>query len=148
MTGAHDVLVYRAKCCNPVRGEQIVGYITRGKGVAVHSAQCPNVQKLLYENERKIGVEWARSASEPLPVKVVIYTDDRPGILHELTSILSQEKSNIRTLEARGDERRTDDSAVIDLTIDISDKKQLERVITGFRRIPGVRDIERMQSAS
>jgi GTP pyrophosphokinase len=148
VSGANDVLVYRAKCCNPVRGEQIVGYITRGKGVAVHSAQCPNVQKLLYEPERKIGVEWARTtSSEPLPVKVVIYTDDRPGILHQLTSILSEEKSNIRTLEARGDEKRTDESAVIDITIDVRDKKQLERVITAFRRIPGVRDIERMQTA-
>jgi guanosine-3',5'-bis(diphosphate) 3'-pyrophosphohydrolase len=147
VTGAEDVMVYRAKCCNPVRGEQIVGYITRGKGVAVHSAQCPNVQKLMYEPERKIGVEWARSA-EPLPVKVVVYTDDRPGILHQLTSVLSEEKSNIRTLEARGDEKRTDESAVIDITIDVRDKKQLERVITGFRRIPGVRDIERMQNAS
>jgi guanosine-3',5'-bis(diphosphate) 3'-pyrophosphohydrolase len=146
--GADDVLVYRAKCCSPVRGEQIVGYITRGKGVAVHSALCPNVQKLMYEAERKISVEWVRSASEPLPVKVVIYTDDRPGILHQLTSILSAETSNIRTLEARGDENRTDDSAVIDITIDIRDKKQLERVINAFRRIPGVRDIERMQSTS
>ncbi len=145
--GADDVLVYRAKCCNAVRGEQIVGYITRGKGIAVHSAQCPNVQKLLYEPERKIAVDWTRSASEPLPVKVVIYTDDRPGILHQLTSILDGEKSNIRTLEARGDEKRTDNSAVIDITIDINDKKQLERIITAFRRIPGVRDIERMQSS-
>jgi GTP pyrophosphokinase len=146
--GADDVLVYRAKCCNAVRGEQIVGYITRGKGIAVHSAQCPNVQKLLYEPERKIAVDWTRSASEPLPVKVVIYTDDRPGILHQLTSILDGEKSNIRTLEARGDEKRTDNSAVVDITIDINDKKQLERIITAFRRIPGVRDIERMQSGT
>ncbi len=146
--GADDVLVYRAKCCNAVRGEQIVGYITRGKGIAVHSAQCPNVQKLLYEPERKISVDWTRSVSDPLPVKVVIYTDDRPGILHQLTSILDGEKSNIRTLEARGDEKRTDNSAVIDITIDIGDKKQLERIITAFRRIPGVRDIERMQSGT
>jgi GTP pyrophosphokinase len=146
--GSDDVLVYRAKCCNPVRGEEIVGYITRGKGVAVHSAQCPNVQKLMYEAERKITVEWARTGSEPLPVKVVIYTDDRPGILHQLTSILSTEASNIRTLEARGDENRTDDSAVIDITMDVRDKKQLERVINAFRRIPGVRDIERAQSTS
>jgi GTP pyrophosphokinase len=146
--GADDVLVYRAKCCNPVRGEQIVGYITRGKGVAVHSAQCPNVQKLMYESERKITVEWARTASDPLPVKVIIYTDDRPGILHQLTSILSSESSNIRTLEARADENRTDESAVIDITMDVRDKKQLERVINAFRRIPGVRDIERMQSSS
>jgi GTP diphosphokinase / guanosine-3',5'-bis(diphosphate) 3'-diphosphatase len=146
--GADDVLVYRAKCCNPIRGEQIVGYITRGKGVAVHSAQCPNVQNLMYEAERKIAVDWARSVSDPLPVKVVVYTDDRPGILHQLTSILSNESSNIRSLEARGDEKRNDESAVIDITMEVRDKKQLERVITAFRRVPGVRDIERSQSVS
>ncbi len=143
--GADDVLVYRAKCCNPVRGEQIVGYITRGKGVAVHSVQCTNVQNLMYESERRIDVEWARSASEPLPVKVIVYTDDRPGILHQLTSILSAEASNIRTLEARGDHARSDESAIVDITMEVRDKKQLERVITGFRRVPGVRDIERVQ---
>jgi guanosine-3',5'-bis(diphosphate) 3'-pyrophosphohydrolase len=142
--GADDVMVYRAKCCNPIRGEQIVGYITRGKGVAVHSVQCPNVQNLMYEAERKIDVEWARSGNDPLPVKVVIYTDDRPGILHQLTSILNSESTNIRTLEARGDSSRTDESAIIDITMDVRDKKQLERVVTAFRRIPGVRDIERV----
>jgi guanosine-3',5'-bis(diphosphate) 3'-pyrophosphohydrolase len=146
--GVDDVMVYRAKCCNPLRGEAIVGYITRGKGVAVHSGQCSNVQNLLYEAERKIDVEWARGASaEPLPVKIVIYTDDRPGILKQLTSILFNESSNIRSLEARGDHSRTDDSAIVDITIDVRDKKHLEKVLTAFRRIPGVRDIERIQQA-
>ncbi|HZS55371.1 MAG TPA: bifunctional (p)ppGpp synthetase/guanosine-3',5'-bis(diphosphate) 3'-pyrophosphohydrolase [Bryobacteraceae bacterium] len=144
--GADDVLVYRAKCCNPIRGEQIVGYITRGKGVAVHSVQCKNVQALMYEPERKIDVQWARSGSDPLPVKVIIYTDDRVGILNQLTSILTAESTNIRTLEARGDSTRTDDSAIVDITMDVRDKKQLERVITAFRRVPGVRDIERVLS--
>ena len=72
-------MVYRAKCCNPIRGESIVGYVTRGKGVAVHSTNCANVQNLMYEVERKIDVEWARAASENFPVRMVIYTDDRPG---------------------------------------------------------------------
>ncbi|HSU29634.1 MAG TPA: bifunctional (p)ppGpp synthetase/guanosine-3',5'-bis(diphosphate) 3'-pyrophosphohydrolase [Bryobacteraceae bacterium] len=145
--GIDDVMVYRAKCCNPLRGERIVGYITRGKGVAVHSGQCSNVQNLLYEAERKIDVEWARSGTEPLPVKIVIYTDDRPGILKQLTSILFNESSNIRSLEARADHSRTDDSAIVDITIEVRDKKHLERVLTAFRRIPGVRDIERIQQA-
>jgi GTP pyrophosphokinase len=74
----------------------------------------------------------------------MIFTDDRPGILHQLTSILSHETSNIRTLEARADGSRSDESAVVDLTIDVRDKKQLERLITAFRRVPGVRDIERV----
>lgn len=145
--GVDDVMVYRAKCCNPIRGESIVGYITRGKGIAVHSTQCPNVQNLMYEVERKIDVEWARTTIETFPVKVVIYTDDRPGILNQLTSVLFDESSNIRSLEARSDEKRTDNSAVVDITIDVKDKKQLERVVSAFRRIPGVRDIERVQHA-
>jgi GTP pyrophosphokinase len=144
--GADDVLVYRARCCNPIRGEQIVGYITRGKGVAVHSSQCKNVQALLYEPERKIDVQWARSGGDPLPVKVVVYTDDRLGILNQLTSILINESTNIRTLEARRDDSRSDESAIVDMTMDVRDKKQLERVITAFRRVPGVRDIQRVLS--
>ena len=68
--GMDDLLVYRAKCCNPIRGESIVGYVTRGKGVAVHSTICSNVQNLMYEVERRIDVEWARSASESFPVKL------------------------------------------------------------------------------
>jgi GTP pyrophosphokinase len=147
VTGIDQIMIYRAKCCNPIRGEPIVGYITRGKGIAVHSAQCPNVQNLMYDVERKIDVEWARSASEPLPVKVVIYTDDRPGILNQLTSILSAESSNIRSLEARTDASRQDEAAIVDITMDVRDKKQLDRLVNSFRRIPGVRDIERVQQA-
>ena len=147
VTGIDQVMIYRAKCCNPIRGEPIVGYITRGKGIAVHSVQCPNVQNLMYEVERKIDVDWARSASEPLPVKVVIYTDDRPGILNRVTSILSDESSNIKSLEARQDASRQDEAAIVDITMEVRDKKQLDRVITAFRRIPGVRDIERVQQA-
>lgn len=142
--GADDVMVYRAKCCNPIRGEGIVGYITRGKGVAVHSQICPNVQSLMYEAERKVDVDWARSGSDPLPVKVIVYTDDRPGILHQLTSIMSNESTNIRTLEARGDHSRKDESAIVDILMDVKDKKQLERVVQAFRRVPGVRDIQRV----
>jgi guanosine-3',5'-bis(diphosphate) 3'-pyrophosphohydrolase len=60
--GQNDLLIYRARCCNPIRGEEIIGYVTRGKGVAVHARSCPNVQNLLYESDRRITVEWARIA--------------------------------------------------------------------------------------
>ena len=143
--GCDDLLVYRAKCCNPIRGEGIVGYVTRGKGIAVHSTNCPNVQNLMYEVERKIDVEWARAATETFPVKVMIYTDDRPGMLNQLTSVLFAEQSDIRSLEASADDKRGGDGAVIDMTIEIRDKKQLERVVNAVRRISGVRDVERTQ---
>jgi GTP pyrophosphokinase len=143
--GVDDLLVYRARCCNPIRGESIVGYVTRGKGIAVHSVNCANVQNLMYEVERKIDVEWARAVSEPFNVKMVIQTDDRPGMLNQLTSVLFHEQSNIRSLEARQDDKRAGDGAVVEMTIEIRDKKQLERVASAVRRIPGVRDVERVQ---
>jgi GTP pyrophosphokinase len=143
--GVDDLLVYRAKCCNPIRGESIVGYVTRGKGIAVHSTNCSNVQNLMYEVERKIDVEWARATTETFPVKVMVYTDDRPGMLNQLTSVLFTEQSNIRSLEASSDQKRGADGAVIDMTVEIRDKKQLERVVAAIRRISGVRDVERIQ---
>jgi guanosine-3',5'-bis(diphosphate) 3'-pyrophosphohydrolase len=139
--GMDDLLVYRAKCCNPIRGEAIVGYVTRGKGVAVHSTSCSNVQNLMYEVERKIDVEWARATSEVFPVKFVIHTNDRPGMLSELTSVLFSENSNIRSLEARSTEH---EGGVVDMTVDVRDKKQLERIVAAMRRISGIRDIERL----
>ncbi len=144
VNGMDDVMVYRAKCCNPIKGDKIVGYVTRGKGVAVHSTSCSNVQNLMYEVERKIDVEWARATSDCFPVRVTIHTDDRPGMLNQLTSVLVAEQSNIRSLEARPDDKRAGDGAVIEMTVEIRDKKQLERVLGAVRRISGIRDVERV----
>jgi GTP diphosphokinase / guanosine-3',5'-bis(diphosphate) 3'-diphosphatase len=143
--GIDDVLVYRAKCCNPIRGEEIVGYITRGKGVAVHSVACTNVQNLMYEVERKIVVEWVRATGDTFSVRLIAYSDDRPGILSHLTSAVFHENSNIRALEAQPDEQRADGSAIITMQLDVKDKKQLERVVASLRRISGIRDVERVQ---
>jgi GTP pyrophosphokinase len=142
--GLDDLLVYRAKCCNPIRGEPIVGYVTRGKGVAVHSKMCSNVQSLMYDVERKIEVEWARAATEAFPVRIVVHTDDRPGMLNQLTSVLSGEDTNIRSLEARAALDR--DGGMVEMTVDIRDKKQLEKLVSAMRRISGVRDVERLNS--
>jgi GTP pyrophosphokinase len=140
--GVDDLLVYRAKCCNPIRGEAIVGYVTRGKGVAVHSRMCPNVQSLMYDVERKIEVEWARAAEDSFPVRIVVHTDDRPGMLNSLTSVLSDENTNIRSLEAKADTDQL--GGVVEMTVDVRDKKQLERLVGAMRRLSGVRDVERL----
>ena len=141
--GVDDLLTYRAKCCNPIRGEPIVGYITRGKGVAVHSNGCPNVQNLMYEVDRRIEVEWARGASESFDVRIIVHTDDRAGMLNQLTQILFNEKVNIRSVEAHADEKQLD-SAIVEMTVEVRDKKQLERVVSAMRRVSGVRDLERV----
>ena len=141
--GVDDLMVYRAKCCNPIRGEAIVGYVTRGKGVAVHSKMCPNVQNLMYDVERKIDVEWARNTADAFPVRIVVHTDDRPGLLAQITSVLSSENTNIRSLEART-EPGPSDRALVEMTVDVRDKKQLEKLVSAMRRISGIRDVERL----
>src|SRR6202046_1878879 len=100
--GQDDLLVYRARCCNPIRGEEIVGYVTRGKGVAVHARSCPNVQNLLYESDRRIQVEWSPLPDEPgkvkqqtYPVKLTVIWDDRQDMLKEFTAIISDDGTTI-----------------------------------------------------
>jgi GTP diphosphokinase / guanosine-3',5'-bis(diphosphate) 3'-diphosphatase len=141
--GHDDLLVYRARCCNPIRGEDIVGYVTRGKGVAVHARNCPNVTNLMYESERRIAVEWARRDAAPAgyPVKLTLFCDDRAGMLKQITTVISDDNTNIRNIEAR----TANSQANIDVIMDIEDMKHLERIITGLRKIPGVHDVQRVQ---
>jgi GTP pyrophosphokinase len=143
--GHGDLLVYRARCCNPIRGEAIVGYVTRGKGVAVHSSNCPNVTNLLYEPERRIDVQWTRDKEEGLPaaypVKLTVFCDDKWGMLKQITAVISDAKTNIRTIEAR----TGNGQANIDVVLDIADLKHLETIIAGVRKITGVHDVQRLQ---
>ena len=143
--GYGDLLVYRAKCCNPIRGEAIVGYVTRGKGVAVHSSNCPNVTNLMYEPDRKIDVQWASSDKEgqPIsyPVKLTLFCDDRFGMLKQITSVISDQNTNIRNIEAR----TSNGQASIDVVLEIADLKHLQTIVNGVRQIPGVHDVQRLQ---
>jgi GTP diphosphokinase / guanosine-3',5'-bis(diphosphate) 3'-diphosphatase len=141
--GQGDMLVYRARCCNPIRGEGIVGYITRGKGVAVHSVNCPNVTNLLYEPERRIDVEWARDDSTPTayPVKLTVFCDDRFGMLKSITGVIGDAKSNIRNIAAH----TANSQASVEVVLDIADLKHLEQIIAGLRKIPGVHEVQRLQ---
>ena len=136
-------MTYRANCCNPIRGDSIIGYVTRGKGIAVHSRQCRNVHALSINSERRVEVEWARNAEETFPVRVIAHTDDRPGLLYQLVAILANEHANVRSLEAKTDFGHTSDAALIEMTIDVKDKKQLDKLCAAMRRVSGVRDIER-----
>lgn len=138
--GHDDLMVYRAKCCNPIPGDDIVGYVTRGRGVAVHSTACPNVQNLLYETERRIAAEWAGSADSIFPVRLRILTEDRPGMLAEITAAISVAEANIRTLESVGEHLH----ARIEIALDVRDRKQLEKILLQIKKIPGIFDIERV----
>jgi guanosine-3',5'-bis(diphosphate) 3'-pyrophosphohydrolase len=139
--GFDEVLVFRARCCNPIRGEKIVGYITRGKGVSVHTAACPNVVNLLYDVERRIDVEWDSSdAASNYTVKLTMAVEDRKGVLAAVSAKIAGINTNIKNMEAHTDEDR---GARIDVTVEISDLKHLEKVIKSLRGVDGVLDVER-----
>ena len=146
--GQNDLLVYRARCCNPIRGEEIVGYVTRGKGVAVHARSCPNVQNLLYESDRRINVEWSRAASgaagvtQRYPVKITVFCDDRTGMLKELTAVISDENADIRGVDLKRDE---DGEAIVEFVVEAEDVRHLNRMVLGLRRVDGVRAVQRTQ---
>ncbi|MEW6368672.1 MAG: bifunctional (p)ppGpp synthetase/guanosine-3',5'-bis(diphosphate) 3'-pyrophosphohydrolase [Acidobacteriota bacterium] len=138
--GAEDVLVYLAKCCNPIKGERIVGYITRGKGVAVHAERCSNVTNLLYDAERKIDVNWDGTSEAPYGVPVEVEVDDRPGMLAKVTTAVAAAKTNIRAAKVETDEGR----GYIKMEVEVADVKHLDKILSTLRGIQGVSSVERV----
>ena len=144
--GTDDVMVFRAKCCNPIRGERIIGYITRGKGVSVHSANCSNVLNLMFDPERRIDVEWDSAGSDQAPytVRLTMQVEDRKGMLAEISAKVSDINTNITNMEAR---TGVDQQARIDMTVEIRDVKHLEKVIKSIKNVQGVLGVERTARA-
>jgi GTP pyrophosphokinase len=142
--GHDDLLVFRAKCCNPIPGDEIVGYITRGRGVAVHTRVCPNVQSLLYQTERRIAVEWGGGNAATFPVELLVRAKDRAGLLAEITAVISAAGSNIRSLGSRPDSQ----NARIEANLEIADKRQLESIVANIRKINGVYGVERLNQTN
>ncbi|HEX7809593.1 MAG TPA: bifunctional (p)ppGpp synthetase/guanosine-3',5'-bis(diphosphate) 3'-pyrophosphohydrolase, partial [Thermoanaerobaculia bacterium] len=137
--GFDDLLTYLAKCCNPLPGEPIVGYVTRGKGVAVHSANCPNVRNLMFNPDREIGVEWADQRQAQFQVEIELAMEDRQGVLARVVSTISNMKTNIRQMETRTGEGK----ATTELVLEIADLKHLERVIRSLNQVEGVLRVDR-----
>ena len=146
--GFDDLMVFRARCCSPIRGEKIVGYITRGKGVSVHSATCPNVVNLLYDPERRIEVEWDKSpagdTAARYTVKLSMEVEDRKGLLAAVSAKIAGINTNITNMEAHTAEG---ERARIDVTVEISDLKHLEKVLKAVRGVDGVIGVERARAS-
>ncbi len=139
VVGHNDLLASLAKCCNPLPGEKILGYITRGRGVSVHSESCPNVRNLLYDPERRIQVAWAGAGGAAHAVELDVVVDDRPGLLADLTKAIAGEGSNIRRIEAKSEDRQ----GYVSVALEISDAKHLEKILTRLRALSGVREVVR-----
>jgi GTP pyrophosphokinase len=144
VTGDADFLVYVAKCCRPLPGEPIVGFVTRGKGVAVHSRSCPNVKNLMYHPEREIEVRWASdaaiSSSSPSQVELDMAFDDQSGMLASISSIISSEGSDILSCQLRTEHN---DRGFATMTVEVRDAPQLERILERLTRLNGMRRVAR-----
>jgi GTP pyrophosphokinase len=139
--GAPDILVKLARCCTPVPGDEIVGFITRGSGVSVHQAACHNVQALLREPERMIEVEWAPSSKSVFLVQIQIEALDRAGLLSDVTRVLSEHHVNILSANVS---TSTDRLAISRFVFEMGDTTHLDRVLNAVRRIDAVYDVYRV----
>ena len=137
--GHGDMLFYLAKCCSPVPGEDIVGYVTRGRGVSIHSVDCPNVHNLMYNPEREIDVEWARKQDSWYRVTLRIEATDETGMLARLADTIAGLESNISHLEAQTE----NGMGRIEVVVQVRDRRHLERILQGLRGIQGLQRVER-----
>lgn len=138
--GHGDLMAYRAQCCNPIPGDAIVGYITRGRGVAVHGKTCPNVQKLLYDSGRRIMAEWSGDPGAAFEARLRVRSLDRPGMLANVTTAVSNAGANIRNCESGSEGAH----ARVELSVDVKDRHQLEQIMQRVKKIPGVFGVERL----
>jgi GTP pyrophosphokinase len=141
--GHGDLLAYLAKCCDPLPGEEIVGYVTRGRGVSVHSVDCPNVKNLLYNPEREIEVEWARQGDDVYQVSLAIETEDQPGVLARLAETISKTGSNISQMEV---ETHETGRASIGVVCALRNRKHLDKLVRDVQALAGVLRVERRMS--
>ena len=140
--GTKDVLMQLSKCCKPVPGEPIRGYITRGRGLTIHAIDCPNFQSLEWEHNRLVKVEWDRDVEGSHSVDVSVLTLDRPGVLAKVSSGISQCKSNITKAEIT---TREDQKAVLDFVIEVKNTAHLELILQEIQRIDGILSAKRVR---
>src|ERR671911_1743392 len=143
--GVEDLMVNRARCCNPLHGEDIIGYITRGKGVAVHTKRCKNAMQLMVNKERIVEVEWAGQQDKTAyAVKLLAVTENRTGMIAGITGAISDMKTGIRDARASV---ANDEKGHVEVTVEVFDVKHLDKVINSIKGVPGVLDVERMHGA-
>ncbi len=136
--GTRDVLFHLSRCCNPVPGDDVIGYITRGKGISVHRVNCPNLA--LLDDERKIEVRWEKSDGSVHPARLSIITLDRKGMLAAVSNAVSTAEANILKAEVH---TTPDRRAIFDMVVEVTDRHHLERIMANIRAVDGVLKVER-----
>ncbi|HEU4505324.1 MAG TPA: bifunctional (p)ppGpp synthetase/guanosine-3',5'-bis(diphosphate) 3'-pyrophosphohydrolase [Nitrospira sp.] len=141
--GARDVLMQLSRCCNPVPGDRILGYITRGRGLTIHAVDCPNLEALDYDRERLVEVEWDSATPSTHAVKVSVMAVDKTGVLANVSSAIAECHANISRAEIA---TREDRKAVLDFIIEISSIEHLDQVLKAIERVDGVITARRVRA--
>ncbi len=141
--GGRDLLMQLSRCCNPVPGDRILGYITRGRGLTIHSVDCPNLEALDYDRARLVEVEWDTAAPSLHAVKIAVIAEDRTGVLANVSSAIAECKANISRAEIV---TREDRKAELDFIVEVADTAHLNRVLKTIERIDGVITARRIRS--
>ena len=141
--GAPDILVKLAKCCTPVPGDDIIGFVTRGAGVSVHRTDCTNVASLRSEPERMVDVEWAPTSSSLFLVQIQVEALDRAGLLSDITRVLSENHVNILSASVS---TSSDRLAISRYVFEMGDTVHLDRLLNAVRRIDTVYDVYRVSN--
>ncbi len=140
LTGIEDVMVHYAKCCNPIPGDEIVGYISRGRGINIHTAQCPHIQE--FDSERVVDVQWSIGEKQTYPVGMRVVCKDQKGLVAELSAIISAMDINISHAEI--DTRLHDMQAICDFKLDVNDLNQFNQVVSAIKKLKSVISVERI----
>jgi GTP pyrophosphokinase len=141
--GIDNILVRFSKCCSPVPGDDIIGFITRGRGVSVHRKDCLNVTNETDHVDRFIEVEWDEERQTAYQSEIQIIAADRKGLLSEITNVLSETKLTVTAVNARTSREKI---AIINLTVEITNVNQLDKLINKIRTMQGVMDVFRVTS--
>jgi guanosine-3',5'-bis(diphosphate) 3'-pyrophosphohydrolase len=141
--GARDLLMQLSRCCNPVPGDRILGYITRGRGLTIHAVDCPNLEALDYDKERLVEVEWDTTMPGQHAVKVAVIAVDKTGVLANVSSAISECHANISRAEIM---TREDRKAELDFVVEITDTSHLNRVLKAIERVDGVITARRVRA--
>ena len=142
--GADGLMVRYAQCCQPVPGDKVVGYVTRGRGVSIHRQDCPNLLHLVHEPERRLEIDWQESAGERFVVRLAIEGNDRRGLYADLAAAMSGTGTDIRSLELRTTDGRVSGSALVE----VENLAHLEKIIKAARRVKGVSEVARRERLS
>jgi GTP pyrophosphokinase len=143
--GVEGLLTNLGKCCNPVPGDAIMGYVTKGRGVTIHTQKCPNINRLIgSDNARIIEVAWATQQEKTYPVKIHISAYDRSGLVRDVAALVADEHVNMRNIEAVTGQK--DNLAVITATLEIQDVTQLTRIMTKIEGLPNIKEVYRKVS--